>query len=98
MYLAHREEDTSKLRVYPQLKVERFELPLELEYGTRRPLPKVVASFFSSGMLHFLPFKDRVQLVAYGLPTDETNARFHHSITASRYLFWDLLGISSKAQ
>ena len=97
VYVLHREEDAGKLAQFPALTPVRLDLPLELEFGVRQALPGVVASFYSAGLLGFLPYRGRMQLLAYGLPLEAGNARYHQSIEAGRYLFQDLLGLQADA-
>lgn len=95
-YIAHREEDLGKLRLFPQIEIVRLLQPLEMEFGRNRPFPAVVCTFFSAGIIHFLPMSDRITLISYDIKTNYTNIKFHDSILRSRDLFTNLLKITVK--
>lgn len=94
-YIAHRDEDTEKLNLFPQIKIVRLFRPLELEFGILRPIPAVICSFYSAGIIHFLPYRKYVKIFSYELPLDINNIKFHQSIGSSRKLFNDILLIDS---
>lgn len=96
-YVLHRDEDVEKLAAFAGITPLRLDLPLELEFGLKRSIPGAVCGFYSAGLVNFLPYRDQVKLIAYGLPLDESNSTFHQSIRAGRYLFDQVLRIHSAA-
>jgi hypothetical protein len=92
-YIAHREENTDKLNSFAQIEVLRLPRPLELEFGFYRNIPSVICTLHSAGIVHFLPYRKDVKLVAYQMPLDSKNIKFHSSIILCNYLFKDVLNI-----
>ena len=96
VYVAHREESLEKFEIFPQLQIVRLPHPLELEYGVVCDIPSCICSFYSAGLVHFLPYRNKIKIIAYGLPIEQSNKKYHQSIKSSKYLFEEVLGIESE--